>query len=174
MYVPIYVPICVPIYETHALDRGEAGDNVGVLLRGLKRDDVTRGVRPSDHHDPEFAAAARRASEAGVVFRAVRARVVPDEGTWLTDEMPCDLQPYDKAAAAAECQSNRATTGWTRTSDGKRIGNSDFAHNVKKAAAATGRAKKKKKKAPKEEEPAATGEGGGAGAGKKRSRYFPE
>lgn len=25
------------------LDRGEAGDNVGVLLRGLKRDDVLRG-----------------------------------------------------------------------------------------------------------------------------------
>ena len=26
-----------------SLDRGEAGDNVGILLRGIKRDDITRG-----------------------------------------------------------------------------------------------------------------------------------
>ena len=26
------------------LDRGEAGDNMGCLLRGIKRDDVTRGA----------------------------------------------------------------------------------------------------------------------------------
>lgn len=26
------------------LDRGEAGDNLGVLLRGIKRDDIRRGM----------------------------------------------------------------------------------------------------------------------------------
>ena len=35
------------------LDRGEAGDNIGLLLRGTKRDDVERGqvvAKPGSHH----------------------------------------------------------------------------------------------------------------------------
>ncbi len=35
------------------LDQGEAGDNVGVLLRGTKREDVERGqvlAHPGYHH----------------------------------------------------------------------------------------------------------------------------
>ena len=35
------------------LDQGQAGDNVGVLLRGIKKEDVERGMvlaKPGSHH----------------------------------------------------------------------------------------------------------------------------
>ena len=38
----IYIYIGVEMFKK-AMDFGQAGDNVGILLRGLKRDDVKRG-----------------------------------------------------------------------------------------------------------------------------------
>jgi sugar fermentation stimulation protein A len=53
-----------------------------------------RSIRPSDVHDPEFAAAARGAAAAGVRFRAVRVR--PSlRGYCVEQEIPVDLRGYD-------------------------------------------------------------------------------
>ena len=92
------------------------------------------GVRPSAWHDPDFAAAARRASAAGVQFRAVSASVGLD-GTRLTHELAVDLSEAIESketmeSTAREVEAARETTGWTRSASGVRVGNGPFPHHV--------------------------------------------
>lgn len=54
-------------------------------------------VRPSDAHDPAFAAAARRARGCGVEFRAFRVRPTT-AALHVEAEIPVDLQSYDVAS----------------------------------------------------------------------------
>lgn len=63
------------------------------VLFTVQRTDARR-VRPSDVHDPRFAAAARRAGRAGVAFRALEIRPTP-LGYRVLGELPVDLAPYD-------------------------------------------------------------------------------
>ena len=111
----------------------------------VQRADVLHGVRPSAFHDPQFAEAARRASKAGVRFRALRAEVALD-GTRLTHELPVDMSgEMDSAttiaAVEAAWEANRPTTGWTRGSSGARVANSPFAHHIAARRSAKQRAK---------------------------------
>ena len=64
---------------------------VAILSTVVQRGDVAHGVRPSNWHDPTFAAAVARAAEAGVEFRALKAHVSVD-GTELTHELPVDVE----------------------------------------------------------------------------------
>jgi sugar fermentation stimulation protein A len=116
----------------------------------VQRDDVLHGVRPSAFHDPAFACAARRAADAGVRFRAIRASVGL-EGTWLTHELPVDLSdemssPQTMAAVEMEWEANRPTTGWTRSQSGSRVANGPFAHHT----AATKRARQQARQPPRQ------------------------
>ncbi len=52
-----------------------------------------KSIRPSDAHDPDMAAAARRAAAAGVRFRAVRVVTTPSEVT-IERMIPVDLKEY--------------------------------------------------------------------------------
>lgn len=52
-----------------------------------------KGVRPSDVHDPAFAAATREAAKAGVVFSAIALAQTPNEIVVL-GRVPVDLEPY--------------------------------------------------------------------------------
>lgn len=108
--------------------------NQATVLIVVQRADVRHGVRPSDWHDPAFAAAARRAASAGVNFRAVRAEVSL-EGTTITDELPVDLGKYNTAPVAAQWERDRLSTGWVRGASGKRVANAPFAHHRQKAFA---------------------------------------
>lgn len=109
--------------------------NLATVLIVVQRADVRHGVRPSDWHDPAFAAAARRAAAAGVRFRALRAEVSL-EGTTITDELPVDLGEYDATPVAAQWERDRPSTGWVRGASGKRVANAPFAHHRQKASAA--------------------------------------
>lgn len=51
-------------------------------------------LRPSDAHDPDFAAAARRAAAAGVGFSALAVSHTPEEIV-VEGLVPVDLEPYD-------------------------------------------------------------------------------
>jgi elongation factor Tu len=66
------------------LDRGEAGDNIGVLLRGTKKDDVElAGVSPgrSPAHQVRGQVCCRRGGAAHAVFQWLPAAVLlPDHG----------------------------------------------------------------------------------------------
>lgn len=53
-----------------------------------------KAVRPSDVHDPEFAATARGVRQEGVAFSAIEIRHTPEEIT-VTRRVPVDLSPYD-------------------------------------------------------------------------------
>lgn len=92
-------------------ERVAAGERATVLFTVQRVDG--RGVRPSDVHDPAFAAAAREAARAGVEFRALRFDPRPD-GLHFLDLIPVDLAPYDVAAPRAWRESLRATSGWQR------------------------------------------------------------
>ncbi len=82
-----------------------AGDRAVVVFL-VQRGDAT-GVRPSDVHDPAFAAAARRVAALGVEFRALAA--VPEVPSApvaaahlrLIGEIPVDLAPYPTAPVEA-------------------------------------------------------------------------
>ena len=66
-----------------------------------------KAVRPSDAHDPTFAAAARRAAAAGVKFLALE--VVPTaEEIQVRRAIPADVEPYDVAPMKAWMDKNRA------------------------------------------------------------------
>lgn len=52
-----------------------------------------KAVRPSDLHDPEFAATARAVRDAGVRFSAIEILHTPEEIT-VTRRVPVDLRPY--------------------------------------------------------------------------------
>ncbi len=93
-----------------------AGDRAVVVFL-VQRGDAT-GVRPSDVHDPAFAAAARRVAALGVEFRALAA--VPEVTVEaahlrLIGEIPVDLAPYPTAPVAAFQASLRAEApAWVR------------------------------------------------------------
>jgi sugar fermentation stimulation protein A len=108
-----------------------ANGDAATVLFVVQRPDVLHGVRPSDHHDPLFAAACREAASAGVRFRAVRVSLSLD-GASVEAEIPVDLAPYDPAPIAAQCDANSARTGWDRAFDGtyRRVANGPFPHNV--------------------------------------------
>ena len=102
------------------------------------RADATKGIRPSDYHDPGFCAAAREAQKAGVVFRGLRASHTTD-ATTIEDEIPVDLST---PSADVLCALHRAwaacapITGWDRTfgkDAPKRVANGPFAHNKGRA-----------------------------------------
>lgn len=69
-----------------------AGHRCSVLFVVQREDAVA--LRPSDAHDPEFAAAARSAREAGVRFFALRTRPT-DEGIEALGMIPVEMGPYD-------------------------------------------------------------------------------
>lgn len=70
-------------------------------------------VRPSDVHDPAFAAAARVAGSAGVVFRALRVQATLT-GLDVVEEMPVDLEPYDLAPVRSFRAQEKPFGGWQR------------------------------------------------------------
>ncbi|MBX7246764.1 MAG: DNA/RNA nuclease SfsA [Candidatus Sumerlaeaceae bacterium] len=58
-----------------------------------------KAVRPSDVHDPAFAAAAREAATAGVKFTALEVRHTPDRIV-VERKLPVDLKPYSTEPVA--------------------------------------------------------------------------
>lgn len=76
-----------------------------------------RGMRPSDLHDPAFAAAARHAAEAGVRFTAVRIRPTT-EALIVESRIPVDLRPYPLARIERWREANREASGWVRVAGG--------------------------------------------------------
>lgn len=80
----------------------------------VQRADVVHGVRPSDFHDPAFAAALRAAARAGVRLRAVRIEC-GKFGSKVLHEIPVDVSPYDVAPIAAEWERNRPVLSPPRT-----------------------------------------------------------
>lgn len=69
----------------------EAGHHAEVLF--VCQTGPVRAVRPSDVHDPRFAATARRAAAAGVRFSALAVTNTPDE-IIVEGLVPVDLEPY--------------------------------------------------------------------------------
>lgn len=87
------------------------GHRCTVLFTGQRAD--TEAIRPSDAHDPEYAVAARKAAEAGVVFRALRIRPTP-KALVVEEEIPVELAPYDLAAPIKWREELRGEApGWT-------------------------------------------------------------
>lgn len=95
--------------ELAAVARG--GGKASVLFV-VQREDA-RLVRPSDVHDPLFAAEARTASEAGVTFSALRLRPGA-EGVEVVGTLPVDLAPYETAAPRRWREEGRRWCGWER------------------------------------------------------------
>ena len=52
-----------------------------------------KSIRPSDHHDPDFAQAARKAAAAGVKFKALQVQATP-QSLNVEKFIPVDLKPY--------------------------------------------------------------------------------
>jgi sugar fermentation stimulation protein A len=95
----------------HLVQRVRAGERATVLHLVQRAD--ARAVRPSDVHDPTFAAAARVAREAGVRFRGARVR--PELGGYYFDgSLPVDLAPYSTASAQRWRAESAADSGWMR------------------------------------------------------------
>ena len=78
-----------------------AGGARASVILVVQRSDVEHGVRPSAFHDPAFAAAAVKAAQAGVQFRAVRASV-DLQGTYLTHELPVNLSSHASATVLTD------------------------------------------------------------------------
>jgi sugar fermentation stimulation protein A len=78
----------------------------------VQRDDA-RVVRPSDVHDPTFAATARDAQAQGVRFRALRCRPTL-RGLVVLGSLPVDLRPYDVSALLPYRDALVSTSGWAR------------------------------------------------------------
>ncbi|MEE4172772.1 MAG: DNA/RNA nuclease SfsA [Xanthomonadales bacterium] len=72
-----------------------------------------RALRPSQLHDPAFAAAAREAGEAGVRFRAARIQPTP-EGFRFQCMIPVDLSPYDESRVSPFRDDLAPWSGWRR------------------------------------------------------------
>lgn len=88
-----------------------AGHRCSVLFVVQREDAVA--LRPSDAHDPEFAAAARSAKAAGVRFLALRARPT-DEGLEALGAIPVEMEPYDLEFARGCRVANKPFSGWIR------------------------------------------------------------
>ncbi len=67
---------------------------VGAQVLFFAQISALKAVRPSDVHDPEFAATARMAAENGVRFACVQAKHFVDR-TEFYGPIPVDLRPYD-------------------------------------------------------------------------------
>jgi sugar fermentation stimulation protein A len=93
-----------------------AGKRATVLFVLQRTDGVA--LRPSRVHDPDFAAAARAAAEAGVRFRAVRVDPTP-EGFRFDGTLPVDLADYDLTTPAAYRSKLAAWSGWKRRGPAK-------------------------------------------------------
>jgi sugar fermentation stimulation protein A len=93
-----YFPDCVS-----ARAAGHLRELAGVMRRGAAAEVMfvvqipgVRAVRPSDVHDPAFAAAAREARRAGVRFSAIAVRHTPVEIV-IDGRIPVELAPYPTA-----------------------------------------------------------------------------
>ncbi|CAK9068742.1 Sugar fermentation stimulation protein homolog, partial [Durusdinium trenchii] len=97
----------------------------------VQREDLQGSVRPSEHHDPAFAAACRRAALAGVCFRAVLVSCSLS-GLTVQREVNVDLAEYDLRPIAAWVAENRNCTGWIRSASQRRVANGPFPHERQK------------------------------------------
>ncbi|MEM6774836.1 MAG: DNA/RNA nuclease SfsA [Pseudomonadota bacterium] len=88
-----------------------AGDRASVLFT-VQRSDVVF-VRPSDLHDPAFAAAARRAADAGVRFQALCFDPRP-EGFHYLGTRPVRLAPYSTRRLEPWRAEGLLHSGWQR------------------------------------------------------------
>ena len=77
-----------------------------------------RSLRPSQLHDPAFAAAAREAGQAGVRFRAARIEPTP-EGFRFQRTIPVDLSPYDETPLREFRDQLTPWSGWRRRGKAK-------------------------------------------------------
>ena len=96
----------------HELIREVREGRRATVLFVLQRTDG-RSLRPSQLHDPAFAAAAREAGEAGVRFRAARIDPQP-EGFRFQRMIPVDLAPYDEATLQDFREDLAPWSGWRR------------------------------------------------------------
>ena len=101
----------------------------------IQREDGGTAMRPSDFHDPLFAAACRAARQAGVQFRALQVACRP-QASYVMGEVPVDLDPYDTEVLRLEWERNVPYTGWIRGKSGNLVANSVFPHHKKKRATA--------------------------------------
>ncbi|MEO8377476.1 MAG: DNA/RNA nuclease SfsA [Candidatus Sumerlaeota bacterium] len=81
------------------------GHRATVIFTAQRGD--TKAMRPSDAHDPVFAAAARKAKAAGVDFKALRIRPTP-EAMIIEQMIPVDLKEYETARMQRWMAENRA------------------------------------------------------------------
>jgi sugar fermentation stimulation protein A len=79
----------------------------------VQRDDAVR-IRPSDLHDPAFAAAARRAAAEGVRFLGLRVKPTLEGLAVAEALLPVDLLPYDTTPLARWRAEERPFSGWER------------------------------------------------------------
>ena len=110
-----YFPDSVSERATKHLDllAAEASPRHRATVLFVVQHPSVRSVRPSELHDPAFAAAARRAAEAGVRFRALRTAATP-EGVRVLGSVPVDLAPYALDEMRAWRAERRGTSGWER------------------------------------------------------------
>ena len=110
-----YFPDSVSARATHHLEAlagvVEGGAKATVLFT-IQRPDV-RAIRPSILHDPEFAAAARAAADAGVRFRALTIRPTL-EAYEVMREIPVDLRVYDTREHERWRAEKLRWSGWRR------------------------------------------------------------
>ena len=172
-----YFPDSVSARATRHVDALAAlvagGARASVILV-VQRSDVEHGVRPSAFHDPAFAAAAVKAAQAGVQFRAVRASV-DLQGTYLTHELPVDLSGHASPTVLTDVgrqwEANRESTGWTRSASGSRVANGPFPHHLAAVRQAAKRAKQEAQGAgntsrgKKKRSDGGSSRGGGSGGG---------
>nr|WP_217910040.1 DNA/RNA nuclease SfsA [Pseudenhygromyxa sp. WMMC2535] len=97
-----------------------AGGAKASVLFTIQRPDA-QGIRPSDVHDPTFAATAREAGEAGVRFRAVCIRPTLSAYEVLR-EIPVDLRVYDTQPRERWRAERAACSGWSRADPPKTEG----------------------------------------------------
>ncbi|PRQ04865.1 DNA/RNA nuclease SfsA [Enhygromyxa salina] len=110
-----YFPDSVSARATHhlrALTEVVAAGAKATVLFTIQRPDI-EAIRPSILHDPEFAAAARAAGEAGVRFRAVTIQATP-QALDVIREIPVELAPYQTHAHARWQAEKLPWSGWRR------------------------------------------------------------
>lgn len=106
-----YFPDCVSVRAAghlHELSHCLANDRFVVTAEVLfvVQIDGANGVRPSDLHDPVFAAAARAAARRGVQFSAIGVAHTQEQVT-IYGPIPVDLAPYETAMHAQWRDANR-------------------------------------------------------------------
>jgi sugar fermentation stimulation protein A len=110
-----YFPDSVSVRAAHHMETlAEAvqGGAAATVLFTIQRPDVS-AIRPSDLHDPTFAAAARAAGEVGVKFRAVTIR--PTLRAYeVVREIPVDLREYETDEHERWRAEKLRWSGWRR------------------------------------------------------------